>query len=259
MSIRISRKQSPSAVGSFVLDYPEWNSPKRDGTRDRRTNNFNVIKHPSTLEIGRWRLKGKDPFLFYDVVNQLRAAGAVIAYCEEERHKRARFAARVQSHRQSASVDSIIAQFSTHPTDFESFCADLFRRLGYQAQTTPPTRDGGFDIHLQDENGITSIVECKCYDQNHHIGRPVVQKLRGANSIAHANGMMVVTTSSFSQDAINYAQQVGVQLIDGNQLVKLCQRVWGDTLPSSILPESACLLSRSDLLAHIPADMKGRY
>lgn len=257
--VRISHSRPYREIGSFILDYPEWSSPKKDGTRDLRTNNMRVVKNRSVLEIGGWALSGKDPFVFYDMVNGMRTAGATIAYCPEEQSKRSRNLARIRSHRQATTVDGIIAQFSSRPTDFEPFCADLFRHLGYQATTTPPTRDGGFDIRLRRHDGVTFIAECKCYDRTHHVGRPTIQKLRGANTVERADEMMVITTSSFSQEATVFAQQVGVQLIDGHQLVALCQQAWGDSQPPSIMPGSNCLLTRNDIMARIPKDMRERY
>ena len=75
-------------------------------------------------------------------------------------------------------------------------------------------RDGGIDLRMSRE-GRTYIVECKCYDRSHRAGRPVAQKLQGANAVERAGRMVVVTTSAFSQDAIDYAGQVGAELIDG--------------------------------------------
>jgi restriction system protein len=258
-STSISRAPHSDAIGSFALAYPRWSMSKRDGTHDRRSNNMSIMDGVCALEIGGWRIEGTDPFTFYDMINAIRAAGSTVGYSAEEQAKRLAEAQHMRSHRQIATIDGIIAQFTATPTDFEPFCADLFRGLGYTAQTTPPTRDGGFDIRLRREDGRTAIVECKCFDRHHHVGRPIIQKLIGANTVGHADTMMVVTTSSFSSDAIDFARDSGVELLDGNRLVALCQRVWGDALQTSHVPAQVALLTRNDLMAHIPADMRYQY
>ena len=88
--------------------------------------------------------------------------------------------------------------------------------------------------------------------------RPVVQKLHGANAVEQAHGMMLVTTSSFSQDAVDYAAQAGVELVDGSALVGLCRRAWGGQ-PTAIIPERSARMTRAELMSRIPVDMRSRY
>lgn len=256
-SIRMRKAKHPHATGSFALGYPAWAAAKRDGTRDRRSNNTAVIHRLSVIFVGRWKMLGSDPFAAYAFVQQLRAAGIPVDYCAEERAKRDAVLGQLRARRTATSIDAIIQSFSGNPTDFEGFCADLLRQFGWQAQVTPPSRDGGFDLRLYGPTGTSYIAECKCYSRNHHIGRPMLQKLPGANMTEHAQGLLFITTSRFTSDALEYARQVGMQLIDGAQLVRLCQEAaqsQGDVQP----PESAFALTRADLMQHIPADMRGQ-
>lgn len=241
------------------MGYPMWEAAKKDGTRDRRTNNTRIIKNPTVILIGRWQLSGKDPFAAYALVKNLRQAGHVIGYCREEQYKRQQLMNKAQARHQTANVDGIIAQFKDSPTDFEPFCADLFRKFGWWAETTPPVRDGGFDLKLRRPDGVTYIAECKCYDRRHHVGRPIVQKLQGANMTEHAQGMMLITTSSFSQDAVAYAAQVGVELINGAELVRLCQQAWGSSASNVAIPEESVWLTYNEIMLSIPVDMRSRY
>lgn len=166
---------------------------------------------------------------------------------------------KVQAQRQATSIDGIIAQFKDSPSDFEPFCADMFHKIGWWAETTPPVRDGGFDLRLRRPDGVTYIAECKCYDRRHHVGRPIIQKLQGANKVERAQGMMLITTSSFSQDAISYSQQVGVELVDGAELVRWCQRAWGNSAANATIPETSIWLTNNEIMAFIPADMRNHY
>lgn len=160
----------------------------------------------------------------------------------------------VKAQRSATSVANIVAQFRSQPTDFEPFCADVFRNLGWSAEVTPPVRDGGFDLKLYDSQGVSFIAECKCYEPTHRVGRPIIQKLQGANTTVGAQGMMVITTSGFSRDAVTYANQAGVQLIDGDMLVRLCAQAFGES-DAQPVPASAFVLTRNDIMQHIPADM----
>ncbi|WP_126032712.1 restriction endonuclease [Bifidobacterium castoris] len=254
-SMRIRKAKRPQVPGSFVLGYPVWKAAKRDGTRDRRSNDTGIIHQLSVILVGQWKILGDDPFASYAFVRQLRDAGTLISYCAEEQAKRDAVLAQLRARRTATSIDAIVQRFSINPSDFEGFCADLLRQFGWQAQVTPPTRDGGFDLKIHSPNGTSYIAECKCYNPRHHIGRPLLQKLQGANMTEHAQGLLFITTSRFTSDALEYAQQVGMELIDGAQLVRLCQealQIQGDIQPS----ESSFMLTRADLMQHIPADMR---
>ena len=121
------------------------------------------------------------------------------------------------------SVECIIDTYKNDPYGFETFISWLCQDMGYEAQVTQQAHDGGYDIRLQ-RDGRVYLVECKCFASNHAIGRPVLQRLVGVNAVQHADGVVCVTTSHFSQEAIQYAAQAGVNLIDGDELTTLIRR-----------------------------------
>ena len=245
-------------VASFELQYPEWKCAKKDGTRDRRRNDMSIIYNKSLLHIGKWEFTSRNPFIMYYFICALRCADVQIRYCTEERAKKQKLLHHAQMNSQIDSAIHIIERFSNNPVGFESFCADLFYHLGYQVQTTPASRDGGFDLKLE-KNGLTYLVECKCYSLNHHVGRPAIQKLYGANSLQHADIMVMVTTSDFTSDAIEFSQQTGVQLVNGMQLIQLYRQAQGDSVPQKEFLESEIELTKRDILNNIPTDMWGYY
>ena len=255
---RVSRAKTHRDIGAFLLAYPTWRYAKKDGTRDRRRSDNAVINHWSVLEVGRWRINCQDVFALYDLVLAVRGAGVVVAESAHEQRKREATSSSRRARHNAVSIDSLISAFASRPTDFERFCADLFRSFGFRVETTPPVRDGGVDLRMSRE-GWTYIVECKCYDRSHRVGRPVIQKLQGANAVEMADRMVVVTTSAFSQDAIDYAGQVGAELIDGDHLIAMCSRAWGNALPPSIMPDRTVALSADDLLTGFPADLRHSY
>lgn len=249
------RKQALGGDGLFTLGWPVWASAKKDGTRDRRVKGNSIIWISSVLDIDGWHLEGKDPFVFYWVVNKLRAQGNRIRLCSEEADKRQWLLAEAASQAKSDSIDEIIARFESRPSEFEAYCADIFAALGWEAEVTPPVRDGGFDLRLRDTQGQTIIAECKCYAPANRVGRPVIQKLHGANAIEGADRMMVITTSTFSSDAVLYANQVDIELFDGDRLFELQEMAWGSYSDAKPVTEYDCRLTTAELKEYCPEDM----
>lgn len=246
----------PAEPGRFGLAFPRWRYPKTDGTRDRRRSGNRLVRRLSVVEAGRWRLSDFDPRVAYAIVVDLRRAGYEIAPDELERRKAEASRGRARTRRDALDVDALIARFSPDPYAFEEFCAEVFEHSGYAVTRIPRSGDGGVDLILDDAAGRRTIVECKCYARSRPVGRPVVQKLFGANAVARADGMMVVTTSTFSRDALDFASQVGVRLIDGAALVATCRSLWGGSVPVSIDAPGVAELSLDDIRPFYPADAR---
>lgn len=112
---------------------------------------------------------------------------------------------------------------------FEELCELLFAKLGYKAQKTKQSRDGGIDVvaFRANEVGHTEhvAIQCKCYA----IGKPVgVEDARAFLGVLSANPKFskgyLVTTTSFSPEVKGLAEQHGkLQLIDGKQLTGLIE------------------------------------
>jgi restriction system protein len=122
----------------------------------------------------------------------------------------------------------------------------------------PPARRRDFNLILV-KDGVKSIGECKCFSQSHHIGRPVLQKLIGANATQYAQEMLVITTSSFTADAKKFGAESNIELIGGDRLVRMCQTVWGDHPTAQAIPSESIELSHQEQLANIPSDMRDLY
>lgn len=113
------------------------------------------------------------------------------------------------------------------PDGFEVFVTNLLRKMGYRAETTRPTADGGIDVWATNDNLFTGgkiIVQCKRYSENQQVGEPVLRELFG---LIHAHGVnkgVLVTTSSFTRSAVSFAVGKPIELIGGLQLLGLCQQ-----------------------------------
>jgi restriction system protein len=85
------------------------------------------------------------------------------------------------------------------------------------------TADGGIDgIIDEDRLGLDRVyIQAKRWEGS--VGRPEVQRFAGAMQGQRAKKGVIITTSSFTRDAIEYAKNIDVRivLIDGESLAKL--------------------------------------
>lgn len=91
--------------------------------------------------------------------------------------------------------------------EYEEYCAAWLRSRGYlEAVVTPPSRDGGVDVECDDVD-----VQCKHYDTRY----VRVQDVREIFGVAshHGKRAAVITSASFSKDAIAFASEAGVALV----------------------------------------------
>lgn len=115
------------------------------------------------------------------------------------------------------------------PRFFENLVVELLVAMGYggshkdAASVVGQSGDGGIDgIIKEDRLGLESIyIQAKRWDGT--VGRPVIQQFAGALQGQRARKGVLITTSSFSRDAVEYAQnlQTTIVLIDGRQLSEL--------------------------------------
>ena len=92
--------------------------------------------------------------------------------------------------------------------DFEFFVAGIFENLGFNVKITQATRDGGHDIIATKADPIpfTLIVECKHWGENHKVDVSVVRSVYGVQTAMQANQSVIVTSSKFTRDAREFAE-----------------------------------------------------
>lgn len=244
-------------TNEFDLQYPYWSHQKRDGTADRRYKGNYIVWPKSYLWVGNSVLSSRKPTAILNVVRSLRGAGVSVKLSAEEVKKRRN----IEKEKRTLSIDvtlqQILDEYSEHPFEFEQMCAALFEKMGYACYLTPKTNDGGFDIFLQKETE-TGIVECKCYGNNHRVGRPEIQKLVGANVVTRAEKLFFVTTSDFTPEAKTYAVKSEVTLISGQNLIKMLQEYGYPKEEIHVRPEE-WQLNKYDLKDYIPEDIYNTY
>ena len=116
------------------------------------------------------------------------------------------------------------------PEFFERLVVDLLLKMGYGGSRSDAgkaigkTGDGGIDgIINEDRLGLDSIyIQAKRWDDT-TVGQPEIQKFVGAMAGRHGGKGVFITTSTFSQNAVQYASSVQgmkIKLIDGKELAQ---------------------------------------
>lgn len=122
------------------------------------------------------------------------------------------------------------ARFEMHPRLFEVTVASVFRDLGFQAEATAYTADGGIDVILRGSSGSTAGVQVKRVRSAIEVEQ--IRALAGALMLGgHTRGVFV-TTSRFRSGAVSAASRLRdlampVELIDSVrffEVLKISQR-----------------------------------
>ncbi len=115
------------------------------------------------------------------------------------------------------------------PSAFERIVVDLLMAMGYGGSLEDPGQvvgksgDGGIDGTIkQDKLGLDVVyVQAKRWQDN--VGSPEVMKFCGGLTAHHANKGVLITTSHFSRDALEFVTKIPqkIVLIGGKQLAEL--------------------------------------
>ncbi|HUW13294.1 MAG TPA: restriction endonuclease [Anaerolineae bacterium] len=123
------------------------------------------------------------------------------------------------------------AKMRTEWVSFEELVAQVLRAKGFVAEVTQPTSDGGIDIIAQREEPLLRgkhVVQCKNW--SNPVGVGAVRDLYGTVTHERASKGTLITTSSFTQGAIDFARDKPLELIDGEQWKELVTEI-GHTGP----------------------------
>lgn len=106
------------------------------------------------------------------------------------------------------------------PFEFENEVAMMFGKMGYTYEVTSKTNDEGKDIILSIDEKIT-YVECKRFNAKTKVSRPILQKLYGVMVADGVKNGIIVTTSTFTKEAVEFSKKMEgiIELIDCNKLL----------------------------------------
>lgn len=109
--------------------------------------------------------------------------------------------------------------------EFEKLCSIVVKHLGFEAEVTKVSGDGGIDILAHNNNLLVSgkyVIQCKRYKGS--VGEPVVRDLYGVVMSRNANKGILMTTGSFTKAAVDFAKDIQIELVDGKMFGELCQK-----------------------------------
>ncbi|MFG3040595.1 restriction endonuclease [Streptomyces sp. NPDC048330] len=106
------------------------------------------------------------------------------------------------------------------PDGFEHSVAALCARDGCTAvEVVGGAGDLGADVLATTADGRRVVIQCKQYGPGHRVGSPDLQRFGGTCYTVHdADVAVLVTTSSFTDPALEYAATCGILCVDGEAL-----------------------------------------
>jgi Holliday junction resolvasome RuvABC ATP-dependent DNA helicase subunit len=133
---------------------------------------------------------------------------------------------------QALAAFGITVHTDTHPGDrasfermsgveFERFVTALLARMEFRPEMTRATGDGGIDIVATLDRPILGgkyLFQCKRYGPENLVGASTVRDFYGAVTADKAVKGILITTSDFTAQAREFAERVGLELINLSQL-----------------------------------------
>jgi restriction system protein len=137
-----------------------------------------------------------------------------------------RLAASYQLLHASLATDLLEVVKKCSPAFFERLVVDLLVSMGYGGSIEDAGKavggagDGGVDGIIKEDRLGLDVVYVQAKRWSGTVGRPVVQGFAGSLEGHRARKGVLITTSEFSQDALDYVQRIEkkIVLIDGRQL-----------------------------------------
>lgn len=104
---------------------------------------------------------------------------------------------------------------------FETAAAETLKLMGFsQIKQTKRTGDMAVDIFAK-KDGYTYVIECKKYRATNKVSRRDLMLLESARNYFTKDKALFVTLSDYSKVALVYARDTGMELITGDELVKI--------------------------------------
>ncbi len=108
--------------------------------------------------------------------------------------------------------------------NFEKLVGEVYRKQGYTiTETGGGGADGGVDLVLK-KNGETILVQCKHWKME-SVGVVIVRQLLGVVYDKKASGGIVITSGTFTQEAIDFSRGNPIQLVNGKELHAMIGRI----------------------------------
>jgi hypothetical protein len=112
--------------------------------------------------------------------------------------------------------------------EFEEFIADLWARFGWETEVTTSSQDRGIDIIANKSHPIPQkhVIQVKRWGEDNNVGGPDIREYSSLRYQEESvDAVIVVTTSSYTQQAEEAAENLGVKLVSGRDLYELLAKV----------------------------------
>lgn len=106
------------------------------------------------------------------------------------------------------------------PDEFEQLVALLCERDGcLDVRVVGGANDLGADVLAVTPDGLRLVIQCKQYREANRVGSQDLQRFGGTCFTVHdADIAAVITTSTFTEPAVAYAEQSGIRCLDHDML-----------------------------------------
>ena len=108
---------------------------------------------------------------------------------------------------------------------FEELVAAVWSQMGWSTRVSQQGRDQGIDIVATKSDLIEqkAIIQAKRYSDSNKVGRPDIQQYSSLKTeYPDVNSIIVVTSSTFTSEAKQLAEQLGVKIVNGSELAEAC-------------------------------------
>jgi len=112
------------------------------------------------------------------------------------------------------------------PRQFEAAVGEILCENGYRdMRHVGGAGDLTADLRCRDSTGRSVVVQCKRYSPGIRIGSRDIQEFIGMMTVHHrADRGIFITTTEFTQPAVELARRHEITLIDGQELTRLIER-----------------------------------
>ncbi|GEM_PF-1684733 len=112
--------------------------------------------------------------------------------------------------------------------EFEDLVTRLLARMGFRAETTKASGDGGVDVVATLDQPLTGgryLIQCKRYAPDSTVGAAMVREFYGALTADRlAIKGILITTSAFTAQATEFTEGLPIELIARDKLQELLER-----------------------------------
>ncbi|WP_435177928.1 restriction endonuclease [Halorussus sp. AFM4] len=114
------------------------------------------------------------------------------------------------------------------PYEFEQFVAELWSLQGWETEVSQQSTDQGIDVIATKEHPVHQkhVLQVKRYGEGNKVGSQAVQQYSSLRQQEPGTDtVVIVTTSEFTRQARELADQLNVKLINGHDLSNLVSQL----------------------------------